>query len=199
MEFTKLLKESESLINWLDDHIGDLEIKAEDRFVLAANCLEIAREHHKSIILLVSYAFYGSALALIRSMFEAYVRGVWMHRCATDKDFELFKKNRLKKKIPKIVSDIEKANKFETKIFSNIIAKSGDVMNSYTHSEYSQIIRRNTATTIEPSYDEGDVLETINFSNAIGILSALQTAILSGHEQLPMTIFNKAKVFMGEP
>jgi hypothetical protein len=33
---------------------------------------------------------YGSAFALIRIMFEAYVRGVWLHRCASYADIKSF-------------------------------------------------------------------------------------------------------------
>ena len=52
---------------------------------LAEGCLDVALEHHRAIVLLISHALYGSAFALIRLLFEAYMmRGLWLHRCASE-------------------------------------------------------------------------------------------------------------------
>jgi len=69
-------------------------------------------------------------------------------------------------------------------------------MNSYTHSGYLQIVRRIKETTIEPNYAEDEIVEVLNFTNAIGLLSTLQVAFLSGSEQLPNSIFEKTKDFL---
>lgn len=88
MKVTQLVQESEQLIQWLDKSINGLEIKSDTRTRLAAGCLDLALEHQKAIVLLTAHKLYGSAFSLARLIFEAYVRGVWLWRCASDSEVE---------------------------------------------------------------------------------------------------------------
>jgi hypothetical protein len=196
MKITKMIRESGELINWLDDSIHGVEIKSDIRSQLAIGCLEVALEHQKAIVLLISHSLYGSAFALLRLLFEAYVRGVWLHRCAADADLERFKRDKLDKSIATLTQDIEKLDGYDSGVFSKVKDKSWNPMNSYTHSGYLQICRRIKGTTIEPNYVEDEIVEVLNFTNAAGLLSALQIAFLSGSEQLSNSIFEKTKAFL---
>src|SRR6266446_8458214 len=118
MRIVQLLKESEDLIHWLDQSLHGVEIKVEMRTRLAVGCLDIALEHQKAIVLLISQVLYGSAFALVRLIFEAYVRGVWLHRCASDADLERFKTDTLGKAFATLIQDIEKLNGFEKRVLS---------------------------------------------------------------------------------
>jgi hypothetical protein len=77
---------SQSLIRWLDSAIDGVELQANDRVRIAGACLDLAMEHHKAIVVLAAHQLFGSAFALARPVFEAYVRGVWLHRCASRAD-----------------------------------------------------------------------------------------------------------------
>ena len=57
--------------------------------------------------MLVTNRLYGSAFVLIRSVFESYIRGVWLYRCASDTEIEAFKTDKLKKNFEELVQDIE--------------------------------------------------------------------------------------------
>lgn len=195
MKIVQLLKESEELIHWLDKSLDGVEIKADTRWRLAMGCLDIALEHQKAIVLLVSQALYGSAFSLVRPIFEAYVRGVWLHRCASEADLERFKSDRLDKTFAILIEDIEKLDGFERCVLSATKTKSWNAMNSYTHSGYLQIVRRNMEATIEPNYAEGEIMEALDFANAVGLLSAVETALLSASEQLAYSVLDKAQAF----
>jgi len=196
MKIAQMVKESGELIRWLDNNIHGVEIEADTRSQLAIGCLEVALEHQKAIVLLISHSLYGSAFALLRLLFEAYVRGIWLHRCATDADLERFKRDKFDKSVATLTQDIDKLDGYDGGVFSNAQTKSRKPMNSYTHSGYLQIVRRIKETTIEPNYAEDEIVEVLNFTNAIGLLSTLQVAFLSGSEQLPNSIFEKTKDFL---
>jgi hypothetical protein len=193
MKIEELIHKSEQLIQWLDQCIDGIEITSEERIRLAAGCLDTALEHHKAVLLLVAKSLFGSAFALIRLLFEAYIRGIWLHRCASDSDLKLFKAEKLDKKFGAFIKDIETIAGFEERVLSNTKTKSWKAMNSYTHSGFMQVVRRNTASTIEPNYTEDEILEALNFANAIGLLSALEISHLARSEELANSILEKAE------
>ena len=87
----KRIAKSEDLINWLDRFVDRLSVPSNDRAIIVACFLNVAMEHHKAIVLTISASFHGSAFALVRVEFEAYIRGVWLSYCASDKQVERFK------------------------------------------------------------------------------------------------------------
>jgi hypothetical protein len=66
-------------------------------------------------------------------------------------------------------------------------------MNSFTHSGYSQAVRRNTSNSIEPNYDEHELLEALQFANAIALLAAIQVASLADNVDLAYDFLKKAR------
>ena len=68
-------------------------------------------------------------------------------------------------------------------------------MNSYTHTGYIQVIRRNTETSIEANYDDDEILEVVNFANAFGYLAAIATCYLANNVELANTILEEFKNF----
>lgn len=193
MKISELIIKSEELIQWLNQHIDGIEISAEERIRLAAGCLDTALEHHQAILLLVARSLFGSAFALVRLLFEAYVRGIWLHRCASDSDLELFRIGKLDKKFGTLIEEIEGIDGFDEGVLSHAKLKSWSAMNSYTHTGFMQIVRRNTASAIEPNYTEDEILEVLNFANAIGLLSALEISHLSRSKELANSILEKAE------
>ena len=66
-------------------------------------------------------------------------------------------------------------------------------MNSYTHSCSSQSVRRNKEDTIDPNYDEDEMLEILGFTNVIGMLTALQIALMASNNELANDLLIKLK------
>jgi hypothetical protein len=189
----KSISNSEKLIQWADSKIDGLEVSSDDRPRIVASCLNIALEHQKAIILLIANKLYGSAFALIRLLFEAYVRGVWLNYCASDKEIDKFKKGKLDKKFGELIKDIEKCDGYNGGTLSSAKKAGWEVMNSFTHSGFSQIIRRNTDSTIEPNYEIQEIEEAINFTNAIGLLSYLEISFLAKKAEFSIEILEKIK------
>jgi hypothetical protein len=89
------IQKSEELIQCIDKNIYGVEIKSNDRFRIAAGSLDMVLEHQKAIVLLTSHCLYGSAAALVRLIFESYVRSVWFYYSASDEELHEFKNDRL--------------------------------------------------------------------------------------------------------
>jgi hypothetical protein len=193
MNIAELVSESEALIQWLDQRIDGVEIKSEERLRLAAGCLDVALEHQKAIVLLVSRYLYGSAFSLVRLIFESYVRGVWLHSCASDSELARFKAGKLDKTFGTLIQELEQLDGFNVGVLSAAKNAWWNAMNSFTHSGYLQVVRRNTEITIQPNYTEGETLEALNFANAVGVLSAIAIALLAENTELASSLLEKAK------
>lgn len=187
------MSNSEKLIQWADSKINGLEVSSDDRSRIAASCLDIATEHQEAIILLIANQLYGSAFALIRLLFEAYIHGLWLKYCASDKEINKFKKGKLDKELGQLIKDIEKIDGYNVGILSKAKEAGWKVMNSFTHSGFNQVVRRNTNSTIEPNYPVEEIEEAINFTNAIGLLSYLEISFLAKKEELSIEILAKIK------
>ena len=78
------------LHEWVMENLDGLDISTEKRILLAVSCYDIVIEHHIGITVLLKSKINGSAFALVRPLFETFVRGVWLRHCATDKEIEKY-------------------------------------------------------------------------------------------------------------
>jgi hypothetical protein len=135
----------------------------------------------------------------MRSIFEAYVRGVWLHHCAEEDEIEAFKNDRPIKKFEDLIQAIEKTQGYDLGILFRLKKQAWKIMNSYTHSGFQHVLRRMTADTLEPNYCEDEIEEALACMNALGLLCVLEIAFLSTSEQLPMSVLEKTKEFVDGP
>jgi Family of unknown function (DUF6988) len=83
-----------SLMQWLKINGKDIGgFHGDLRNMMAAACFDQVLEHQGAVLVLVEEEMYGSALALLRCMAEAIIRGMWFHHCATDAELQRFKKH----------------------------------------------------------------------------------------------------------
>lgn len=195
MKIAQLVADAEALIRWLEQEIDGLEVKSDDRTRLAAGCFGLALEHQRAIVVLISRSIFGSALSLVRSIFEAYVRGVWLYRRASDADLERFKTDKLDCTFESLVQDVERLDGFDEGVLSSVKRQWWKAMNSFTHGGIAQIARRDTGAAITPNYEKEEIAEVLGFANAIALLAAAQITLLAGNEQLAKSVLEKATVF----
>lgn len=191
MRIDSAMQESEALANWLASKIDGLEIPNPDRCRIAAGCFDMVFEHHAAIVLLTKHLLYGSAAALIRSEFEAHVRGIWLLFCASDAEIDRFKKNKLMKNFGNLIKEIEKIETYSEGTFSYVKEKSWEVMNSFTHTGFYQVIRRNTDTEIRPNYSEAEILDALSTANSFAIFAGVEVANIAKNEALKREIADR--------
>ncbi len=197
------IDQSEDLILWLDRLIETLSVPTNDRAVIVAACQDVALEHHKSIVLTTREQFHGSAFALVRIEFEAYVRGQWLRYCASDDEVATFKeRDKLDKTFGEIIGDLEGHEAFDVGVLSKIKRESWTAMNSFTHTGLLQVVRRISSTEIGSNYPEEEIVGTLDFADSIAILAALAivnvtTGKLAAREALAERLLERMKEFVG--
>jgi len=192
------IRQSEDLIHWLDRFIEGKSVPFNDRAIIAAGCLNLSLEHHKSIVLTTTAEFYGSAFALVRLQFEAYLRGVWLSYCATDQAIEKFKNDKLDVRIGTMISALEKQDAFNVGVLSNIKNDSLSAMNSFTHAGVLSINRYFSATEIGSNFSPEEINGTLDFADTFALMAALgiinvSTGTTEDREALAKQILDRCK------
>ena len=195
MKVEEEVKKSEKLIRWLDKKIDGLEIPSIDRCRIGAGCLDMALEHQKAIVTLTAKSLHGSAGALVRLQFESYVRGIWILFCATDKQIEKFKEDKLDKSFRNLIEEIEKLEVYSEGVLSHVKNESWRAMNSLTHSGFYQVVRRNKPDSICSNYTDDEILDALSTANSFAILTAVEIANLAKNEPLTLEFLEKAKEY----
>ncbi len=130
-------------------------------------------EHHSAIFLLVQNSLYGSAFALVRSLYELLYRAHWVIGCATEKQVEeILEGKDIYPKMYIMVKEIDTAFGIGN-YFQNIKKNSWGPMNDYTHSGLRQISRRFEDNEVSPNYETGEIIEVLDGINIALILMGL--------------------------
>ena len=191
------LKAAESLVERLALKIEGVEFPASDRNRLAAACFHQALEHHESILVLVRRSLLGSVMALVRPMFEIYIRGIWLNICASDADLDKFQKGKLDRQFAEFISDIESHEGYNVGVLSEVKKSSWRAMNDYTHGGALQVIRRITPDSIASNYSDEQILEVIAFAGGVGYWATSEVALLARREDIATELLEELKVNNG--
>ena len=197
------IDKSKKISEWLAENLEESDISVTDlgqeRIRAGCPCVGLALQSHRAIVLLMERQLIGPAAALVRVMFEAYVRGVWLLYCANDKQIKRYISG---KKVNNYFSDlilaVEKLPEFCESVLSHILGASWNTMNSYTHCGWHQIVRGNTEAGIEPCYTKAECIEIIRFADGIALAAGAIIAELLGKKELLLELHSRAAAIKGQ-
>lgn len=180
-----VLAGAQQLVTWIAERHDGLEIKTDNASRVPGVLLDLCLEHHVGIVRLVTSQINGSAFALIRSQFEALVRGLWLHLCASADELQAFMEtDRLPLKFGQMLEKIEEHADFGDKVLSGYKVEGWKAMNGYTHGGMHQIARRVKAGSIEPNYAPEEIIEALKASGLFALLALLQIGRLANSEKV---------------
>jgi hypothetical protein len=188
-----------ALITAISDQVHDLSIPNDSRTNLAARCHFTAMEHHAGIALLFSVGHPAPALALLRPIFEAYIRGIWLSGCASDAGIADFQSGNWRKipPIKTLVLSIERTATFiDTGTLGESLSANWETLCGFTHTGIEQLQMCLSSDAIERSCSDEQIDEASNFASACAIMAGIATAALAGNDQIAKQILEIGKVFM---
>lgn len=186
------------LVRWLATQMNGVPMSATLRNRLAGACFSITQDHHSAIIVLLEQSLYASAFALVRSVLESYVRGLWLLHAATDEQLKKFSEGGEPPPIAAMLSAIEQDPTYQGGTLSRIKAESWNDMCSYAHTGSLQVIRWQSETAIEQNYAAEEVNEVTRFSGAIALLSGIGIARLAEDDALAQRLLERSRIEAGE-
>jgi len=177
----KELKLTEGVATEIKRVITPLKYSDDEWSTTVAAFIDQALEHHAAIILLIRSALFGSAFALLRSLVEIVVRGVWIATCATDAEIKRFRE---KDEIDHTFDDMAKAIDAACGIdyFHDLKTKTWDALNSYAHTGILQLGRRFTGDKINPSYKDEEKTQVIRVGTTMLLMIVRPFLAKHGHK-----------------
>lgn len=179
---------------WVQQHLDGLTLAEPcKRSHLSGGCLHACIEHGMAIVVLVGEGLCGSALALVRLQFEAYVRGIWLAQGASDSEVDKAGRDDFPK-IDPIIRSLEKPGLLDSSVLSMIKSNLWKPLNSLTHTGYQQIGPRLNSKGIGSYFDDDQIRLALNWAEALAILGAVAFAGLAKDDQLALVLLERARL-----
>jgi hypothetical protein len=130
----------------------------------------IALEHRQAIMLLVHHGSRSSAAALIRPAFEAYFRGVWVLKVATDAQVQdMFGVHPRLPTLDTALKQLRKNDATRHLAAYDSWKDSGD----YVHSGPLQLSRWLSSEGIDQCHPDSDAIDMLELSDFCGLLACI--------------------------
>lgn len=174
------MKNIERILTRIESELDGLGFESQDRNNLSTALFHICIEHSKSIIFLLQQSLYASSYAMVRPLFECFVRAEWILHCASDEQItKLIKKDEFPLNFGQMLEAVEEGQGW-AKTLSGIKNVAINNMHSYTHGGMQIIARRFKGGELFHAPDQGEIDETIRFVALLSILSFCQIVLISG-------------------
>lgn len=121
--------------------------------------------------------FYSSSFALLRPLFEAYLRGLWLKHCASDTQVSTFCRGG--KPPETMVAEIESTETFTGGILSRIKKENWSAMCAFTHTGGLHLQRWQSQDGVEPTFAPEELEECLNCAELFGAMAGLELVQLS--------------------
>ena len=167
------------------------------RTVLVIGAADQALEHHEAVWRLRESKLNGSAMAMIRLVYDAMFRALWFSAAADDEQVEQASTDDLDwqrisvrndiKRVYFAPDDPQRAAQLD-KIFDDF-KELWKILSDYTHSGARQLARRFTFDEVKSSYTEHELAQALSAATeALLFCSVLLLGSLNLHEEFEDTI-----------
>jgi hypothetical protein len=181
MALPALISQAKELTRLLHQHTNEKGVPNTIRATTGVAILQLSMDIADAIVVLLDARLPGPALSLARPLFEGYVRGYWLLRCASDAEIESFNNGkcpRFPDLLEAIGSDAEwGAAWIHANQKANMVA-----FNDLTHGGSEHVKRRINSSGIEPGYPEAELEALMKFGIEIRIRVGAELLSLMGNE-----------------
>ncbi|CAG4882265.1 conserved protein of unknown function [Georgfuchsia toluolica] len=171
------IKAAEKFGAALHDLTNEVEMWQTNKNRAAAASFGIALDHHAAIVFLMKNTFYSSSFALLRILFETYLRGLWLKHCATDAQVSGFFRGDEPPKT--MIVEIESTEAFKSGVLSRIKKANWNAMCDFTHTGGLHLQRWQSQDAVEPTFEPDELEECLNCAELFGVMAGLELVQLS--------------------
>jgi hypothetical protein len=186
---------------WLVERTNAAQVPSRRRNQMMGGLLFQVQENATAVRVLLTgeHRLYGAAAALVRPLFEMYVRALWVRSIASDEEFELVSTDDNRwplgmEKMAKAVDDQLGLNGW----LSGIERRYWDAFCSYAHGGLRLIARRNSPEAIEDVATEEEAIEILRFAVLMSLLAGSVWCELAGDVEGATEASARARPYLGK-
>jgi len=170
--------------------VDGVSFSSTNRARVAITLHNLCIEHHTGIHTLTDNGVIGSALALFRPQFEAYIRGAWFHHCAEEQVIDEFIQDAepLRVGVREMIRQLEKKEAFNNGVLSRLMQQHLQNWNDFTHGGAIQVKARNSQGEVIPSYKPDHVASVLTSSATLSLLAGVDIASVAEREDLAVKL-----------
>jgi hypothetical protein len=157
-----------------------------EKQLYALTCFDLVIEHHTAICVLQNQGLYGSTLSMVRIIYEALVKGMFLLHCATDEEIKAYEAGDFNRpNFGDQIIRIEQATSSVESGLSKLKKSSWKTFNCFTHSGISHVSRRNKdGETGAFNYPESEISQALSLAGTFALLAVTQLALLAHQPKL---------------
>lgn len=177
------ISESKLLSTEFGQLVNSMHFLANTRNRLSGGCFDLALEYHIGAIELIESRVAACAFPLLRSLYEAHVRGVWLQFVAGDDDLNSYQLSHAKP-LDKMVRELSVHPTWKDAGYAEFQAYGKGILDDYVHAGFRAVSRRFSADAIEQAHDEDQEIEALEFANVLALMSTQQIVFLAGNADI---------------
>ena len=185
--------------------LNGMKVNNSDRETMSIMLHDVVFDNQKAIYDLVNLGHIGPASALLRVLFEAHVKGIWLYSCATDEQISQFKNDSLKSEInPKwdlkfyeMIDAIEVENPNLNGALRKFKEAHWKGLNSLTHSGVMQFSYEFENGEMRKKYSNDLPNTLLNFSERFAISSLSNVGKIVGSTDIIKCSINLSRERLG--
>ena len=166
------LNKNDEVRTRLGEMLSEKEVLNNTRTRFISAYLDISLEHQEALLLLIRSKLYGSAVVLVRPIFDTLCRALWVCRCASTKEIEEMLLND-NFEFPKNMITVIDQQYTGDKFYSRIKEEAWGTMSSYVHSGLLPVSRRFTGSMVQPNYEDRELIEIMRCATMSILLLSL--------------------------
>lgn len=177
---------------WMDECVALVNtviVPSVNRARVAAALHQLSIEHFTGIQVLIGTGVYSAAFALYRPQFEAYIRGAWYHRCATDEQVKGIIAGE-EPPSPKVqMVALENAGAFEPGSLVRFKDMTWRNLCDFTHGGTIQVkVRVSTLGEIAQDFKMEHIAALLNASATTALLASVGLAAVAESEKVAVSL-----------
>ena len=194
MSIAERIQASQSLADQISSELHDLEFSGTLRSRLSAACYFASLDHQTGIAVLFERGIQSPALALLRPLFESYIRACWLFDGATEVQIGFYRERKPIPRIETLVTHLEQTEPFAgVNALSASHTRNWKTLCGFTHGGIELAMRNMSADSIERNCPDDEVGEALAFADAIALLSAVGVARIADNRALAMRLLDLLK------
>lgn len=189
------------LVRLLSDKIDGIDAPASERSVLALSCLYASLDHHAGLVLLFGTGLFAPAFALIRPLYEGFIRGTWLGFCATDEQILAFGHGSEPPKISEMIESIESSSPFGgTATLSEAHKRNWSSLCGFAHNSVQQSLLAIQPNEIARNCSREKLNEALGYSGSVATLAAIVVCAVAGKDEVAGELLDEAPpLILGRP
>ncbi len=129
---------------------------------------------------------------MLRTLFESYLKAIWLFHCATDIDLDRYIKGD-EFKMSRLIHEIEQTETYGVGVLAETKSTWWAKMCSFSHSGIEAVGRQIDGDIIQPAFTLEEIVHLLTFSDGIAMLAGIHIANVRNDVELSKSILVHAQ------